>query len=42
MEIAYQIGYIEQKEYESIEDHSIEIGKMLGALIKARSKTYTP
>ena len=36
MEIAHRIGYIEKTEFLDIEEKAIEIGKMLGALIKAR------
>ena len=36
MEIAHRIGYIEKTEFLNIEEKAIEIGKMLGALIKAR------
>ena len=39
MEIAHQVGYILRGEYESLEAQAIGIGKMLGALIKARSKS---
>ena len=37
MEIAYKIGYIDENQFKGIEDKAIEIGKMLGALIKSRS-----
>jgi len=37
IEIAYRIGYIEENVFKGIEDKAIEIGKMLGALIKSRS-----
>ena len=37
MEIAYRVGYIDQKVYADTEEKSIEIEKMLGGLIKARS-----
>ena len=37
MEIAYKIGYIDESQFKGIEDKAIEIGKMLGALIKSRS-----
>jgi len=38
MEIAYHIGYVEKNQFSEFENTSIEIGKMLGSLIKARSK----
>jgi len=38
IEIACKVGYIEQRVYDLIEEKSIKISKMLGALIKARSK----
>ncbi len=37
MEIAYRIGYIDENLFKEIEDKAIEIGKMLGALIRSRS-----
>ncbi len=37
MEIAYRIGYIDETKFKDIEGKTIEIGKMLGALIKSRS-----
>lgn len=37
IEIAYRIGYIEENVFKGIEDKAIEIGKMLGALINART-----
>lgn len=37
MEIAYRIGYIDENIFKGVDDKAIEIGKMLGALIKARS-----
>lgn len=41
IEIANKIGYIEKNEFLNIEEQTIEIGKMLGALIKARA-SYHP
>ncbi len=37
IEIAYRIGYIAENVFNGIEDKSVEIGKMLGALIKVRT-----
>ena len=37
MEIAYKIGYIDENLFKGIEDKALEIGKMLGALIKSRT-----
>ena len=43
MEIAFKVGYIDQKAYADIEEKAIQIGKMLGGLIKARSsKPHSP
>ena len=39
MEIAYQVGYIDEKIFSDIEENAQQIGKMLGALIKARSSS---
>jgi four helix bundle protein len=40
MEIAYRIGYIDETTFKDVEGKTIEIGKMLGALIKSRSAKY--
>jgi four helix bundle protein len=37
MEIASRIGYIDEKTFSNIDEQAVEIGKMLGALIKSRS-----
>ncbi len=37
MDIAYQVGYIDKNMFEDVEGNAIQIGKMLGALIKART-----
>jgi len=37
MDIAYQVGYIDEEVFLDVEDKAIQIGKMLGALIKARA-----
>lgn len=37
IDIAYQVGYIDEKVFLDIEDKAIQIGKMLGALIKVRT-----
>ena len=38
MDIAFRIGYISEKTFKTFEKGAIEIGKMIGALIKYRSK----
>jgi four helix bundle protein len=42
LEIAKEVGIVAGAEVDGIEKESIEIGKMLGALIKARSRTFRP
>ena len=42
LEIAKEVGLVAGAEVDGIEKESIEIGKMLGALIKARSRTFRP
>lgn len=37
MEIAYRIGYINENTFSNVDEKAIEIGKMLGSLIKSRS-----
>ena len=37
MDIAYQVGYIDESVFLDVEEKAIQIGKMLGALIKART-----
>ncbi len=37
MDIAYQVGYIDKNIFEDVEEKAVQIGKMLGALIKART-----
>ena len=37
MDIAYQVGYIDKNIFEDVEEKAIQIGKMPGALIKART-----
>ena len=37
MDIAYQVGYIDEKAFLDVEGKAIQISKMLGALIKART-----
>lgn len=39
MEIAYQVGYIDEKIFSDVEEKAQQIGKMLCALIKARSNS---
>jgi hypothetical protein len=41
IDIAHQVGYVDKNAFLDIEEKCIQIGKMLGALIKAR-KTYIP
>jgi four helix bundle protein len=38
IQIAHEIGYLEQESSKALDDRCIEIAKMLGSLIKARSK----
>jgi four helix bundle protein len=38
LEIAFEIGYLKEEEHSQVQDSCSEIAKMLGALIKARSK----
>ena len=42
LEIAKEVGLVAGAEVDGIEKESIEIGKMLGTLIKARSRTFRP
>lgn len=37
MDIAYQVSYIDENVFLDIEEKAIQIGKMLGALIKSRT-----
>ncbi len=36
--IAHEIGYLEKKVFEEIEEQCITLGKMIGSLIKSREK----
>lgn len=36
IQIAYEIGFLEEKIFEGIEAKSVEVGKMIGGLIKYR------
>ena len=38
IQIAFEIGYIEEQIYESIETDCEELGKMIGKLIKVRQE----
>jgi four helix bundle protein len=38
MQIAYEIGYLQKDLYESLEARSIELGRMMGKLIKVRQE----
>ena len=40
LEIAYEIGYLEENKLNEMLDKTIHIGKMLGSLIKSRSKNF--
>ena len=42
LEIAKDVGLVEGADVDGLEKESVEIGKMLGALIKARSRTFRP
>lgn len=42
IEIAKDVGLITPDDFNRVESESIEIGRMLGALIKARSRTFRP
>jgi len=41
LEIAHDIGYLNSEENHSLQEECRRLGKMLGALIKARSKSLT-
>lgn len=36
IQIAYEIGYLEKQIFESLENNCVELGKMIGGLIKYR------
>jgi len=38
IDIAYQVGYIDEKVFGDVEEKASQIGKMLGALIKSRTQ----
>jgi four helix bundle protein len=40
LEIAYEIGYLDKNKLNELMDQTIQIGKMLGSLIKSRSKNF--
>ena len=40
LDIANEIEYLNEKVFEELDDKSVTIGKMLGSLIKARSKKH--
>jgi four helix bundle protein len=40
LQIACEIGFLDNKVHDDLENRFVELGKMLGALIKARSKSY--
>ena len=42
LEIAKDVGLVTPPDFSRIDNESVEIGKMLGALIKARSRTFRP
>lgn len=39
LDIACQINYLDESNYKDFEEKAVSIGKMLGSLIKARSKS---
>lgn len=42
MEIAYEVGYLDEGTYCDVEERAAVIGKMIGGLIKARSQPNSP
>jgi len=42
LDIARRIDYLSEEVFQGLEEKAVLIGKMLGSLIKARSKTYSP
>ncbi len=38
LDIAYRIGYLDEIKFQNLDDKASTIGKMIGGLIKARSK----
>jgi four helix bundle protein len=38
IEISHQIGYLEENIFKDLDEKAVVIGKMLGSLIKSRSK----
>jgi len=42
IEIAFEIGYLSEKNMKELYDRSQIIGRMLGSLIKARSQNFNP
>jgi len=42
LQIAFEIGYIEKDLFENLDKECSQLGKMIGALIKARRKPLTP
>ena len=39
LQIAFEIGYLERDVFERLDDECLQISRMIGALIKARTKT---
>lgn len=42
LQIAYEIGYLETDTYNNLNQETNSIANMLGALIRARSKSFNP
>jgi four helix bundle protein len=42
LQIAHEIGYLETEQYQSLDQVTNTLANMLGRLIKARSKSFTP
>jgi len=42
LEIAFEIGFLQEDNYLELEGRSEELGKMIGRLIKVRQSTYSP
>ena len=42
LEIAKEIDYVDEQHFKEIDEKCIILGKMIGRLIKSRSRTYNP
>ena len=40
IQIAYEVGFLDKESYEEIETECVDLGRMIGSLIRARSKPY--